>query len=366
MTTTLTNNTLAIAQLKKILGKKLFAIALKTPSSTSKKDVLEKVKACKGRKAMSQAAAVDGILNVASLIFTARRARNKARLGLNDYGHRITGTRYTGAPIFGGKTTLNHSGSLPTRLSRHKAAQLRNTITNFLPTLSGDVCGTVQFTEAFAEVGFRCGTSRGEQYSRKCTYHKTDGSWTVTAQAGWTITVAKAGLRSVDGMPTIAALPVETDVEGEQIFRAKWLEASRGFSAHLREGFIIRRTIEGRTYTAHGTSIGAARSTITRQTPASIRAANEREAEKAARIESIKAKLADKLESGHLNGYADITVTMADSHAVGNCGSGTRNWIAKHLPGRTRATIKEIISVTDEHPRVLLACIHAIARQQQA
>jgi hypothetical protein len=57
---------------------------------------------------------------------------------------------------------------------------------------------------------------------------------------------------------------------------------------------------------------------------------------------------------------------MADSHAVGNCGSGTRNWIAKHLPGRTRATIKEIIAITDEHPRVLLACIHAIARQQQA
>jgi hypothetical protein len=358
-TTTTTNRTAQIAQLKKTLGKKLFAIALKTPSSSSKKDVLEKVKACKGRKAMSQAAAVDGILTAANLIFTARIERNKGRTRLNRLDFRFT-------PIFAGKTTLNYSGSLATRLRQHKARQLRNTITHFLPTLSGDVCGTVQFTETFAEVGFSCGTSRGEQYSRKCTYHKTDGAWTVTAQAGWTITVAKAGLRSVDGMPTIAALPVETEVEGEQIFRAKWLENSRGFSAHLREGFIIRRTIEGRTYTAHGTSIASARSTITRQTPASIRASNEREAEKAARIEALKAKLAEKLESGHLNGYADITVTMSDSHAVGNCGSGTRNWIAKHLPGRTRATIKEIIAITDEHPRVLLACIHAIARQQQA
>ena len=56
---TTSTRTQQINTLKTILGKKLFAIALKTPSSTSKKDVLAAVKACKGRRAMSQTAAVD-------------------------------------------------------------------------------------------------------------------------------------------------------------------------------------------------------------------------------------------------------------------------------------------------------------------
>lgn len=354
-----------IATIKTTLGKKLFAIALKTPSSTSKKDVLATVKACKGRKAISQAAAVEGILKVANLIFQARWARNKERSGLNSYGHRTNRPDYRFAPIFGThKSAIDHTGALPYRLRRYKASAARRIIADFMPSLSGDVSGHIDFAADFAGVGFESSTSKGDQYSRKCTYNKTDGEWTATIQKGWNIHVAKRGLARVDGMPTLAALPVESEVPAEEIYRAKWLEKSRGFAAHVRTGYIVRRLIGARTYTAHASSISTARSLITRQTPESQRAADERAAAKAEQIERLQAKLAAKLESGQLNGYAPVVVTIADSLAVGNCGSGTRNWIAKHLPGRTAATVAEIVAIPDEHPRVLLACLHAIVRAQ--
>jgi hypothetical protein len=350
-----------IATLKNTLGKKLFAIALKTPSSTSKKDVLTAVKACKGRRAISQASAVEGILRVATLIFQARfvRNRNKTRSGFNNR------PEYRFAPIFGlHRSTVNHTGCLAHRLSRYKKGTAYGIIADLMPSLSGDVSGSIQFAADFSGVTFSAGTSRGEQYSRKCTYCKTDGAWTATIQNGWNLHVAKLGLARVDGMPTLAALPVETETPGEEIFRAKWLEKARGFAAHVRTGYIVRRVIEARTYTAHASSIGTARSLITRQTPESQRAADERAAAKAAQIERLQAKLAAKLEAGQLNGYAPVVVTIGDSLAVGNCGSGTRNWIAKHLPGRTAATVAEIVQIPDEHPRVLLACLHAILRAQ--
>jgi hypothetical protein len=351
-------STQQIANLKAILGKKLFAIALKTPSSTSKKDVLATVKACKGRRAMSQTAAVDGILRVANLIFQARYDRNVRRTA----PRRLA--QFVGGRIFAGRAVLDHTGSLAQRLRRHKISPARRIIADLMPSLSGAVSGSIAFAADFSGVTFSASTSKGDQYSSRCTYSKTDGAWTATIQPGWNLHVAKLGLARVDGMPTLAALPVESDVCGEQIFRAKWLEKARGFAAHVRTGYIVRRVIGSRTYTAHASSIGTARSLITRQTPASLHAADERAAAKAAQIERLQAKLSAKLESGQLNGYAPVLVTIGDSLAVGNCGSGTRNWIAKHLPGRTAATVAEIVQIPEEHPRVLLACLHAILRAQ--
>jgi hypothetical protein len=346
-----------IATLKTIVGKKLFALALKTPSSTSKKDIQAAVKACKGRRAISQAAAVDAILRISSLIYQGSCAR-----ALQRYPRRSR--CFLALPLFQGRTQLDHTGALAYRLGRYKATTARRTIAALMPDLSGEITGHIEFAPDFASVSFQASTSKGDQYSSRCTYHKTNGTWTAHIQPAWMLTVAKRGLSSVDGMPTLAALPIESEIEGEEIYRAKWLEKGRGFSAHVRTGYIVRRTIAGRTYTTHASSISTARSLITRQTPESQRAADERAAAKAQQIERLQAKITAKLEAGQLNGYAPVMVTISDSLAVGNCGSGTRNWIAKHLPGRTSATVAEIVQIPDEHPRVLLACLHAIIRTQ--
>lgn len=351
------NRSHEVAYLKKSLGKKLFALALKTPSSTSKKDVTTAVKACKGRKEISIEDAVNGIMRVTYLRHCAKLERYDRRYNRSKY-YIARGSFFTQ------KCRLNHAGSLSERLWRYKTTEIRRCVSYLMVGLSGVVSEKIEFAADFAGVAFRCETSKGEQYGGRCTYHKTDGAWTATVQSNWNSHVAKRNLARVDGMPTLAALPVESDIDGEEIFRAKWLEKSRGFSACVRSGYIVRRIIDGRTYTAHAGSISAARSVITRQTPASLRAADERAKAKAQQIERLQAKIAAKLEAGQLNGYAPVVVTMRDSFAVGNCGSGTRNWIAKHLAGRTSATVAEIIKIRDEHPRVLLACLHAIMRSQ--
>lgn len=197
-------------------------------------------------------------------------------------------------------------------------------------------------------------------YSRKPRWGIVSARYHAKVLAGWTR--LPAWLRSCDGMLTLAAVPVTDGAqEGEEIWRAKW--ARQGAEGPVVEtGFIIRHEIDGRVYTAHGKTVASARGVITRQLPAWISAQTEKERERAARIERIKAKILAKLETGQVNGYGAIEVTVRDSIAAGNCESGTSHWIARHFPGQESATVEEIVGIEDQHERVLLACCHAIRK----
>ncbi len=59
---------------------------------------------------------------------------------------------------------------------------------------------------------------------------------------------------------------------------------------------------------------------------------------------------------------ADLVVTIADSLAAGNCESGTICWIEDHIPGRTSATVGELLAI-DNDPLVRRACRKAIHRK---
>lgn len=337
-----------VAKLKRQLGKKLFRIALL--SAQTKADDTADVRATKGRKKLPIKCAVELIGEARSLVVRGRSVRRQ---------HHAPGKIY-----YVNSWPAQPGLPLEKRLARYKRAEARRVIGAVQPDLSGRVELKVRIAADFGSVTATAETRKGDYYSKHCSYRQTDGVWDVAIQPRWTIEVARRGLAKVDGMPTLAALPVETPVEGEEVYRAKWLENGRGFGLHVREGYIVRRTIGVRTYTAHAPSIAAARSLITRQTPESERATTERATKLAAKTEALQAKLAAKLESGRLNGYAEVVVTIGDSLAVGNCSSGTRAWIARNFPGRKRATIEEIIGVADQHHRVLRACIRAIARQE--
>lgn len=339
-----------VAALKVQLGKKLFALAI-SPAPATKADEAAAVKAVKGRKAMAITKAVELIREARALIQRGRAERAQhENVALNKRWH-FDRTPAKPGPI------------LAKRLARYKVAAARRAVASIMPQLSGDTTLSVEVAVDYAAVGADHTTGRGDQYSRRCTYRKTDGRWDVFVQPQWTIQVDQRGLAKVDGLPTLAALPVETETEGEEVFRAKWLERGRGFAVHTREGYIVRRTVGEGVYTAHAPSIAGARALITRQLPESHRAVTERQARLAAKIEAMQAELRAKLESGRLNGCAQVVVTIADSLAVGNCGTGTRAWIAAHFPGRKSATVEEILGIQDQHERVLRACIRAIARQ---
>jgi hypothetical protein len=64
--------------------------------------------------------------------------------------------------------------------------------------------------------------------------------------------------------------------------------------------------------------------------------------------------------------HADLMVTFADSIACGNCQSGTANWAHTHFPGRSQATVAEILAIEDSKPLARRACRKAIQRHLAA
>jgi len=232
------------------------------------------------------------------------------------------------------------------RLENFKTAHLSRLASLVLGDLSGDISGEILFSESFAEVEARAWTEAGDQYSRRCTYRKTDGGFVITAQAGWNLAVYSRNLAYVHGMLTLAALPVESEISGEEIFRAKWAAKGRGFSVNVHEGFIIRRENGD---IAHGKTIGAARSILGRRE-------NER------RISRHLDKLRKRLMSGDAGDLGGTVVTIRDSLAAGNCRAGTMAWVDRHFPGRDHATIDEILEIEDQKILVVAACLRALRR----
>ncbi len=64
--------------------------------------------------------------------------------------------------------------------------------------------------------------------------------------------------------------------------------------------------------------------------------------------------------------HATLPVIFADSLAAGNCQSGTAHWAAAHFPGRTSATVAEILTIQDSRPLARRACRQAIHRHLHA
>jgi hypothetical protein len=156
----------------------------------------------------------------------------------------------------------------------------------------------------------------------------------------------------VHGLLTLAALPVESERPGEQVYRAIWLRKGQGFSLIREDGYIIRRAGE----LAHGPSISACRATLTRRL--NLVAQPERD-------EALRLKLSGPLSG--LNGCSQVLVHLRHSKAAGNCGPGTLAFRDRHFPGRESATVAELLSAAEQagpdiRQRVIAACVIACRR----
>jgi hypothetical protein len=161
--------------------------------------------------------------------------------------------------------------------------------------------------------------------SEKVWHHRkvrsgTNSRHDVRLGADWLAAVYGAGLAVVDGMFTLEARRRSDVHAGEEAWTATWVEQGAGFGLKNVHGFILRR--DG--LTVHGSTMRAARATWTRRAAARATEA----AAQAAEVES------DDQFAARLVG---VVVSIADSRAAGNCGSGTADWIARHLPGATEA-----------------------------
>lgn len=219
---------------------------------------------------------------------------------------------------------------------------------------------------------------------------------------GWRMRVMARGLDVVDGMLTLDAEDVTRDhpalaARGFRVFLATWVEQGRGLCLETRRGYLAlygQRDATGSPFlAAHGGSAhSAVRALEARIDPQGFQARRRAQTEAARQKELVRT--AERLAGRGLLasfgpegrvlatlfalgaavdcGALDLPVTLRDStpSTSGNCVSGTRDWVAKHAPGRSSATVRELLQLAldsgDRFDHVLAACLFAIRRQARS
>ena len=234
------------------------------------------------------------------------------------------------------------AGTLVERAERRRERLILEAAHGQIESYSGNTTTTIHYGAPDASTT----TGYGEKYSRSCQYAKTDCSHRITVATDWFASVHLRGLSRVNGRLTLAAEPV--DAEGYTVYRASWLR-SKGKRLTAEHGYIAIGEYGG----AHARTESGAKGILTRR-------ANE------IRYTRHEHKIRTALQEMQLNGYAQIIVSVGDSIAAGNCGGGTEQFCDRHFPGRTTATIEEILSVGSRRGFAVNACLRAIRRAKIA
>lgn len=163
----------------------------------------------------------------------------------------------------------------------------------------------------------------------------------------WLRRVRARGLAVVDGLLTLdaVAVPRRRRPEGVEAWAATWVVQSRGVSVRAEHGLLVRE----HGHVVHAQSISAGRRMISRRRDTPM-----------ARGRALAAYAAS---------HPDLVVTLADSGRAGNCPSGSRDWAARHLAGRTSATVAEIARIafaSRDRVHLVAAAVRVAVRRHEA
>ena len=323
------------AKIKSEMGRRLFAAALADTTINTRKAAEELVKSTKGRKKMSIKAAADLVQELHKHINTRRNTRNQRR----KIAH--------GVPTANG-TRMNHRTDLRGRRSGREilGAKLKSALRSAGYRL--DCSGDYSLSVAIGKPSASGYSEKGEQYSKNCTYRKTDVYHSVTVAPGFSRLI-KSDMIIVDGLLNVSCEQIDANT-----YRATWIRQGRGFEISAVSGYIVKHPKYG---TAHAKTLGAAKGILTQR-------------KRAEQVSHALKKIKTELENFRSNGVADVTVRLCDSFRAGNCAEGTYQWLEKHFPDRNpktdTATVRELISIDDQHRYVVAACLQAVRRQSHA
>lgn len=202
-----------------------------------------------------------------------------------------------------------------------------------------------------------------EAYGRSERAWSANGKWRgldaalfVTVSPRWRSQVAGVdGLATAGGLLTTHAESIE-----DGAWAATWIEQGRGFDIKAVSGIILRAS-DG-TF-VHAKTLAAARKVARLRTDLDALArraqiTNERaEARHQQRAAILSTPTADLIDA-----YGSVVVTASDSKRAGNCDAGTRSWIERHMPGRTEATVAELLAADPDNVYLLRGICAAILR----
>jgi hypothetical protein len=174
--------------------------------------------------------------------------------------------------------------------------------------------------------GVSCETEKAWSENRK--WSGLDSHHSIAVAADWRNTVpAPTGPGAVvDAMLTLSAkrLPARALPAGVVAWAAAWVVQSRGTAIRVDYGVIVRSG----AHTVHATNVAGGVTIIAR------------------RVEADAARAAQATMRA---AQAAITVTTADAAQAGLCPTGTADWIARWMPGRTEATAGELRALVSRH-----------------
>ncbi|SNX49863.1 hypothetical protein VTH8203_03511 [Vibrio thalassae] len=208
---------------------------------------------------------------------------------------------------------------------------------NVVPGVSGTVDITVSLVDDPSAVAYDSYTNKGEQYSRSCTYRKTDLNVTVKISRQWWSRVRNRDLAMVD---ELFNLDVSTPLIGDfpsnvEVIAATWLVNGRGTEKKTVRGFIA---IHSDGYAYHGKTIKSALRGLSKKIELQVYDKN-----------FIKSRLIEKAKMANGN------VSLDDSYAVGNCVWGTKDFCYRHgldlKIEDPQISLKELAKIVEQEPR---------------
>lgn len=213
-------------------------------------------------------------------------------------------------------------------------------IRKYLPSYSGETTVNVYFGD---KVSIKQTTSKGDQYSRRCTYRKTDNRVDVNLRK-----LPPKQYLDIDGVLTLD-ISGKKRINGIVVLSASWL-ALKGKSPYLATGWI---------------AVGEHCNYHSLVSPAdAYRGSYHKKLKQYATTKAVE--LVDTLQNGPIPlEWADMPITYQDSINAGNCPSGTANFRSR-LPNPNKATIRDVLSLAERLGGsifALRACAFAIARQ---
>jgi len=314
------------------IGKRLFKMAHEWSRELPEK-IGERYRiadACKGRKKFATKKEFREIIEgpMVDIARAMRESRCKHRWGKER--RRIA--------LASGRLTTLPRGTLKERAERRRKKLILAASVDQCNDYSGETCTVIKYGRPSATTV----TTRGEKYSSGCLYSKTDAEHIITVHPQWYSRVYAKGLACLDDLCTLDAELVSEDA-GCTIYRATWLRSTLGKEITAQTGYIAI----GTHGSVHAKTITGAKSTLTRRANALRQDRHEH------KIRALLAKM-------ELNGYANVSVSMADSIAAGNCRPGSEQFRDRYFPGRDTASIQEVLGVGVSRDLAINACLRAI------
>ena len=279
--------------------------------------------------------------------------------------------------VVGGRVALRGTAPIATRPYRERLEARRAALVSTAVRAAYDACGYRVSASRWAggrhETHVMIGEPAASGASSKAwsgngKWRGTDSAHTLRVPADWRRAVLARGLAVVGGMLTLDARliepdPAEAGYPGYEVYGATWVVQGRGVDLRAESGLLVRDLEMDEVI--HATTLRGAQVGLARRYEAQRRAADP-EVARVARAADAERKAAR--EAARWARYGDVEVTEADSWSVGNCETGTRDWIERHAPGRSSATVGELLALAeacgDRATYVRAACDAAIRRVQ--